>query len=205
SALTGRILGTDPLGNPIKEGQIFDPATTRNVNGFLVRDPFPNNIIPPERFDKVAVAIQKLIPAPTSPNLLSLNYRPSFPNDRLTTNWSVKLDHQISAKAKISGLYLTNWSNSQYSQSLNGSEGLPTPITSARGTFSRSRNVRLNFDYTLSNTQLLHLGAGLLLYQLNDHSPTTDFDDSSIGLVGVPNAGGRFPSIAGLCSNGTSG
>jgi Carboxypeptidase regulatory-like domain/TonB dependent receptor len=202
SALTGRTLGTDPLGNPIKEGQIFDPATTRSINGLLVRDPFPGNIIPPERFDKVALAIQKLIPAPTSPNLVSLNYRPSFPNDRVTTNWSVKLDHQISAKAKISGLYLTNWSNSQYSQSLNGSEGLPTPITATRGTFSRSRNVRLNFDYTLSNTQLLHLGAGLLLYQLNDHSPTTDFDDSSIGLVGVPNPGGRFPSIAGLCNTG---
>src|ERR1051326_2235602 len=204
SALTGRTLGTDPLGRPILEGQIFDPATTRSINGQLVRDPFPGNIIPPQRLDKVALAIQKFIPDPTSPNLVSLNYRPSFPNDRVTTNWSFKIDHQISAKAKISGLYLTNWSNSQYSQSLNGSEGLPTPITATRGTFSRSRNVRLNFDYTLSNTQLLHLGAGLLLYQLNDHSPTTDFDDSSIGLAGVPNPGERFPSIAGLCNAGLS-
>jgi hypothetical protein len=202
SALTGRTLGTDPLGRPILEGQIFDPTTTRNVGGLLVRDPFPGNIIPTQRFDKVALAVQKLIPDPTSPNLVALNYRPSFPNDRVTTNWSVKLDHQISTKAKISGLYLTNWSNSQYSQSLNGSEGLPTPITATRGTFSRSRNARLNFDYTLSSTQLLHLGAGLLLYQLNDHSPTTDFDDSSIGLVGVPNPGGRFPSFAGLCNTG---
>src|SRR4030095_1850981 len=139
---------------------------------------------------------------PTSPNLVALNYRPSFPNDRVTTNWSVKLDHQISTKAKISGLYLTNWSNAQYSQSLNGSEGLPATITATRGTFSRSRNWRLNFDYTLSNTRLLHLGAGLLLYQLNDHSPTTNFDGSSLGLVGVPTPGGRFPTIAGLCNPG---
>ena len=203
SALTGRTLGNDPLGRAILEGQIFDPATTRSVNGLLVRDPFSGNIIPPERFDKVALAIQNLIPRATSPNLVALNYRPSFPNDRVTTNWSVKLDHQINAKAKISGLYLTNWSNAQYSQSLNGSEGLPTPITATRGTFSRSRNWRLNFDYALSSTKLLHLGAGLLLYQLNDHSPTTDFDDSSIGLTGVPNPGGRFPSIAGLCNTGT--
>src|SRR5215475_6753733 len=69
SALTGRTLGTDPLGRPILEGQIFDPATTRNVNGLLVRDPFPGNIIPSQRMDKVALAIQKLIPDPTSPNL----------------------------------------------------------------------------------------------------------------------------------------
>jgi Carboxypeptidase regulatory-like domain/TonB dependent receptor-like, beta-barrel len=202
SALTGRTLGTDPLGRPILEGQIFDPTKTQIVNGLIVRDPFPGNIIPPERFDKVALAIQKLIPAPTSPNLVALNYRPSFPNDRVTTNWSVKLDHQISPKAKISGLYLTNWSNAQYSQSLNGSEGLPATITATRGTFSRSRNWRLNFDYTLSNTKLLHLGAGLLLYQLNDHSPTTDFDDSTIGLAGVPNPGRRFPTIGGLCNTG---
>src|SRR5215831_18236218 len=73
SALTGRTLGTDPLGRPIPEGAIYDPATTRNVNGFLVRDPFPDNIIPAVRFDKVALAVQKLIPAPTSPNV-SLNY-----------------------------------------------------------------------------------------------------------------------------------
>jgi hypothetical protein len=205
SALTGRILGTDPLGNPIKEGQIFDPTTTRSINGVLVRDAFPNNIIPANRFDKVAVAVQNLIPAATSPNLVSLNYRPSFPNDRVTTNYSIKLDHQISSKAKISGLYLTNWTSTQYSQSLNGSEGLPATITATRGSFSRSRNWRLNFDYSLSSTRLLHLGAGLLLYQLDDHSPTSNFDDSSIGLTGVPNPGGRFPSFGNLCSGGTPG
>jgi hypothetical protein len=200
-ALTGRTLGTDPLGRPILEGQIFDPATTRNVNGLFVRDAFPNNIIPPERWDKVALAVQKFIPDPTSSDA-ALNYRPSFPNDRVTTNYSIKLDHQISAKAKISGLYLTNWTSTQYSQSLNGSEGLPATITATRGSFSRSRNWRLNFDYSLSATKLLHLGAGILLYQLNDHSPTTDFNDSSIGLVGVPNPGGRFPTLNGLCNTG---
>jgi hypothetical protein len=200
-ALTGRTLGTDPLGRPILEGQIFDPATTRTVNGLLVRDPFPGNIITPERLDKVALAIQKYIPEPTSSGV-ALNYTPSFPNDRVTTNYSIKLDHQISAKAKISGLYLTNWTSTQYSQSLNGSEGLPPTITATRGSFSRSRNWRLNFDYSLSPTRLLHLGAGLLLYQLNDHSPTTDFNDSTIGLIGVPNPGGRFPTINGLCNTG---
>src|SRR5262249_58845411 len=55
-ALTGRTLGTDPLGRTIFEGQIFDPATTQTVgNGLLVRDAFPGNIIPSYRFDKVAV------------------------------------------------------------------------------------------------------------------------------------------------------
>ena len=34
------------LGRPILAGQIFNPATTRPVNGVLVRDPYPGNIIP---------------------------------------------------------------------------------------------------------------------------------------------------------------
>src|SRR4029079_774516 len=44
--LTGNRIGTDILGRPIFGGQIFNPATTRTVNGVLVRDPYPGNIIP---------------------------------------------------------------------------------------------------------------------------------------------------------------
>ncbi|MBV9506081.1 MAG: carboxypeptidase regulatory-like domain-containing protein, partial [Acidobacteriia bacterium] len=201
-AITGANLGADPLGNTILEGMIYDPLTAQNVNGQLVRTQFPNNVIPASRFDKVAVAIQNLIPNPTNGNS-ALNYLPSFPNDRVTTNESVKMDHLLSARMKLSGLFLTNASAAQYSQSLNGSEGLPPTITATRGTFSRSQQWRLNFDDTVSPTVLLHLGAGILNYLLDDHSPTTNFNDSTIGLTGVPNPGGRFPSISGLCVSGT--
>jgi hypothetical protein len=44
--LTGQQIGTDALGRPIVGGQIYDPSTTRLVNGIPVRDPFPNNQIP---------------------------------------------------------------------------------------------------------------------------------------------------------------
>ena len=50
AALTGRQLGTDVLGRPIMENAIYDPRTTRTVTvdgtQFVVRDPFPNNVIP---------------------------------------------------------------------------------------------------------------------------------------------------------------
>ena len=48
----------------------------------------------------------------------------------------------------------------------------------------------------------MHLGAGLTLYQLDDHAPDTSFSDSSIGLNGLSNPGGRFPTIGGLCVSG---
>ncbi len=47
--LTGRSLGTDPLGRTIWEGEIYDPVTERIVFGQVTRDTFPNNIIPMAR------------------------------------------------------------------------------------------------------------------------------------------------------------
>ena len=151
-------------------------------------------------------SIQALIPNPRiQPQVLTTNYLPTFPTDRVTTNESVKIDHQISSKAKISGTWLTNGSGAQFSTSLNGSEGLPTTITQTRGTFSRSMNWRLNFDYTISPTMLLHLGVGSLQYLLDDHSPTTNFDQSSIGLLGMPNPGRRFPTLSGITGHPRAG
>ena len=203
-ALTGRSAGNDPLSRAMTEGMIFDPLSFQIVNGQKIRDQFPGNIIQPTRFDNVSKAIQALIPSPTNPTASALNYLPAFPNDRVTTNESVKIDHQLTPKIRLSGTWLTNASGAQYSQSLNSSEGLPPTITQTRGSFSRSMNWRFNFDDTLSPTMLWHIGIGSLQYLLDDHAPTTNFQDSSIGLTGVPNPGGRFPTIGGLCVTGTA-
>ena len=39
-AITGGSLGTDPLGNTIRAGTIYDPTTAQTVNGQVVRDCF---------------------------------------------------------------------------------------------------------------------------------------------------------------------
>ena len=56
--LTGQQIGVDALGRPIFAGQIFNPATTRLVNGVPVRDPYPGNIIPANDPLRSAVAAQ---------------------------------------------------------------------------------------------------------------------------------------------------
>jgi hypothetical protein len=66
---TANQVGTDALGRPIFDGQIFDPSTTRTENGVPVRDPFPGNIIPaghPLR-SAIAAKIIPLIPLPDRP------------------------------------------------------------------------------------------------------------------------------------------
>ena len=59
---------TDPLGRTIQSGTIFDPRTERLVGSTLVRDPFPGNRIPTDRFDPVAAKILGLVPNPQGPN-----------------------------------------------------------------------------------------------------------------------------------------
>ncbi len=69
--LTGRQLGTDALGRPVLEGQIFDPGSTRLVDGVPVRDAFPSNRIPvnhPLR-SSVAAKIVPLMVRPDRPGL----------------------------------------------------------------------------------------------------------------------------------------
>ena len=64
----GDFSGLFALGNPA-DYQLYDPATTRLVNGKYVRDPIPNNIIPADRINPIA---RKLVEYWPLPNLNSV-------------------------------------------------------------------------------------------------------------------------------------
>lgn len=184
SVLTGRQLGVDPLGRPIIEGTIYDPATTRVVNGQVVRDPFPNNQIPLSRVDPVALKIQSLFPQPDTPGPVN-NFRPSYPSTRTTPIPAVKFDHNLTERQKLSFYWSRTGTGSQFSPQFGGSDGLPNLITEARGTFIESFNVRLNYDNSLTPTLLLHIGAGYLDNDFRDDAPVTSFDaEKELGLKG---------------------
>jgi hypothetical protein len=142
--LTGRVLGTDPLGRPIMENTIYDPLTRQVVNGQVVRNPFPNNIIPTNRFDPVAAKVQDLIPRPTRPGSVN-NFEQVFSFRKIQAIPSIKVDHSFTSKAKLAAYY-----SHQRTDKDNGQDGLPDPISKRRDQFIRSDTVRLNFDYTLA-------------------------------------------------------
>jgi hypothetical protein len=186
--LTGRQLGTDPLGRPIMENAIYDPETERIVGGQRVRDPFENNIIPPERFDPVAKAIQDMIPPPTNSSLTN-NYQANFTNPNVKSIPSVKIDHYLSDAIKLSGYYsYTKESSYQFVDGLDwpGTQMLKNPRT--------AHTIRINYDHTLSPTKLLHMGAGLMHNYWGQSQP--EFDPASIGLEGT--YVNHFPIITGL-------
>ncbi len=71
SILTSTVVGSNPCtGQPIFQGEIFDPNTTRTVNGVTCRDPFPNNRIPVNRLSKVTQNMLGLLAAAEHPHSL---------------------------------------------------------------------------------------------------------------------------------------
>jgi hypothetical protein len=95
--LTTTQVGTDALGRPIIQGQIYNPYSTRPApNGQLVRDPFPGNIIPSNMLNRQMLTYLHAFYPPA-------NYGPggnSFPNWQGPSNqtitddqFGVKIDH----------------------------------------------------------------------------------------------------------------
>jgi hypothetical protein len=206
TALTGRNLGTDPLGRPIPEGAIYDPNTQRAApDRRLIRDQFPGNAIPAVRMDSVALAIQNLIPPPNLNNNLINNALLPFPSTRHTEIPAFKIDHSINSRAKLSYYWHETQTNSTYSPLLSGADGLPEPITQAMGTYITAFVQRANFEYTVRPTLLLHAGVGYLYNHFSDDPVVTDFNaEKTLGLKGVP-VNRLFPYITNLCAPGSTG
>lgn len=101
SAILGSQVGTDFLGRPILANAIYDPATARSVNGNLVTDMFPGNVIPPSRIDPVAAKIQNLIPAPTNAGLVN-NWAQLAGNYHNQSIPAFKIDEILPDTSKVS-------------------------------------------------------------------------------------------------------
>jgi len=217
TALTGRVVsGTraDPNGLLAMDGQIFDPFSESIApDGRRVRTPFAGNQLPQNSkyLDPSAQKVLALIPHANvgGANLLVNNYNNPFATDRKTPIPSLKVDHSFTSKAKISGYWSTTETAVQYCLPLCGSQGLPLPIEPTRGTFIESHTERLNFDYTLTPTMLLHLGAGYQHNDFKDTSPVTDYDVyGALGIKGAtrgPSDGARFPQFSTFVGNNSTG
>jgi hypothetical protein len=189
----------DALGRNLYANEIYDPATraVNPANNLGYASPFPNNTIPLSRFDPVSVKIAALFPAAQNSNLTG-NYAGIIPGNRYSAIPSLKIDHNISDKDKLSFYYSENNTQSQISSPLGNAVGLPTEIGGYRGTFIPTYTERLNYDRTLSPTLLLHIGGGYYHTSFSDKAPFTGFNPNQFGLSGFL-INRQFPSITGLC------
>jgi hypothetical protein len=186
----------DPAGQTLSYGQIFDPNTSRIVNGSQIRDPFPNQQIQLTRFDSVAKAVQAFFPLPNKPGIVNNYLIPSYANWLHDTNWSFKLDHSISSTIKL------GWYFSRLERNSPNANGFTDAFAAPAPTLNRNVTTRVNYDQTLRPTLLLHIGVGYIQqYQPTDYP---EFDQTKLGLHGYfePN---RFPGIGGVFRGGSLG
>jgi hypothetical protein len=208
-----RVIGPDRLGGTMLEGMIYDPLNVQTIAGAQVRTQFPGNRVPVTRFDPISVKVQNLVPLPQGPlaNALVDNYINSYPSSRITQVPSLKLDHSIGSKGKLSFFWQRTNTTSAISPTLGQSDGLPDPITTAIGTFAPAPLYRLNYDHTLTPTMLLHLGAGYR--ETNFYVPSvkttgeeTNYDiEKELGLRGGITHRFFSPMSGMLAGNGTGG
>jgi hypothetical protein len=105
SGLLGAVVGTDCLGRPIQQGQLYDPFSSRadsNCPQGVVRDPYPNNVIPSSQISPIALTyFDTFYPVPNrsgSPNL-TYTQRNTIDGDQ----WGFRLDHNFSEKHLLFG------------------------------------------------------------------------------------------------------
>jgi hypothetical protein len=189
----------DALGNPVFANTIYDPLTRNAALGTAT--PFLGNIIPPNRLDPISQKIQALYPSPTS-SALTQNGSGSNLSQRSTIIPALKIDQTVGSKNKVSFYWSRTATDSQYSTPNGNADGLPAEITNARGTFFHYWVTRLNWDYTLTPTVLLHFGGGYSTIAGFDDAPYLTFNaQQQLGLSGfLQNR--NFPYISGMTGVG---
>ncbi|MDZ4797350.1 MAG: TonB-dependent receptor [Bryobacteraceae bacterium] len=119
---------------------IYDPTT---------RQPFAGNTIPQNRFSARSRAVLPLIPDPNVPRLAgNYNFVNSNAFDRYI--WSLKFDHAITDNNRVSFFYNNEVQND------NGVASFTGPIGQGLLNSQKPFNYRVNHDWNLSPTMLMH-------------------------------------------------
>lgn len=184
---------------------IYDPATTRqNPNGSgSIRDPFPNNQIPLDRFAATSKAIaafgQLAKPnlgfAPGTSRYVRQNYIVNggtmiTPTDK----WSVKGDQMIGSKQRVSLLWNTTTFRNKPGPS--GPPGLPVPLWSGQIQAWDTEAYRFSHDYTLSPRLINHFSWAKNTFTKNSFSGNVDQNwKDKVCIKNVIDCNQNFPTI----------
>ena len=154
---------------------------------------WPGNKIPTSCFSQVSASLLKQfpIPAPTNSSAVINNYNPTTISLNLQTDVSVNVDHNLTSKQAIHGLY---WR--QYFPIPSNSDWVNSPLSNRFINTVLGRAVDLSYSNAI-NAHMVATAGFLYVYQGNDFLPThllTGQFPGTLpsGLTGQPNA---FPSI----------
>ncbi|MBI3469903.1 MAG: hypothetical protein HY013_00935, partial [Candidatus Solibacter usitatus] len=195
-ASSGAMAGADALGRSVRFGAIYDPSTTRTVNGQTLRDIFPNNIVPKSRWSPVSSKILDV--GITDPlfdtmlnNIPAIGTCCPFFDETMAT---VKVDHVFTTAHRISALANRNFR--ARNNSPGGRWGVPPekPTDVYQNQDTPGLMYRLAHDWTVRPTVLNHFAMGYNRFGNLNESVYVDQDwPSKVGLQNV--AGTHFPRL----------
>ncbi len=209
---TSKVLGTDALGRPVYQGEIYNPATDRIVNGVHVRDAFgfdpvtglpiagQANILPSGMIDPVAKNILSRFPDPnrgfdTGFGFLQ-NWLAVSKSAPSTNQWGAKIDHALSDRNRISGEVVWLKNNDQ------PGGRYPAPIGEGGISTTQQDIARFSHDLILRPNLINHWTGGYNRWAGNSISEAGLGWPGKLGWKGVPQdgSGSVFPglNIAGL-------
>jgi hypothetical protein len=167
---------------------VYDPASTRIENGKLVRDLFPNNIIPNDRIHPVVRKILPLIPAPTSAGISGNYYaQGSYAFDR----------HTVDTKVNYTGNKITSYVRFSY---LDYNANMPTVFGDQLGGavikggnpghgYGNTYSATAAATYLVSPTFIVDTNFGYTLMNTNVEQPRLD-EKIGLDLLGIPGTNG---------------
>jgi Carboxypeptidase regulatory-like domain/TonB dependent receptor len=182
---------------------IYDPRTTRphpSGTGF-VRDPFPGNVIPPDRLSSISQYFQSFLPDPTDPglqnNYLGGNLPTGFNNDNATA----KVDLNATARQQISVMF-AHGARRQYTPYRGGGNAqtaLPLPYTETRLVEEIPTSAQIKHTFVLGSRWVNQASLGFSRLSVPIFNATIDGRyPIEAGLRGLPagEADSSFPEVS---------
>ncbi len=191
-------------GSGVAPNPIYDPRTTRLVEGQWYRDPFPGNIIPKAQWDPVARNILALN-IWTAPNRTGTPTRTGYVDNYMAypykkvfwNNYSLRLDHQFSSNLRsfLNWGYNDRWERLPELHILN-----PDFDPSRRTTLNGQTTTGIGATYTFGPTLVSETRFTFYRFKADTSSPAYGKDWGQI--FGIPNIEkGSMPQIRNSANN----
>jgi trimeric autotransporter adhesin len=192
---------------------IYDPLTTRTVNGQIVRDPFPDNIIPRNRQNQVALNLLSYYVTPTVNTATGLDnfYRTAKSKTETGDIMIGKIDQQFRPWWSANMSYL----HGKFILAQGGPPdtwkcctlGDPIGVLFNSGVPQLRWNdaVAINNTFILNNSTVAAVRLGFNRFATDNFVPTRGFDPNKLGFVQYSYQSPYFPSVSLTNYSGLSG
>ncbi len=211
SDILGDQIGTDVLGRPIYQNEIFDPDSTRTVSGTQVRDGFgfdpvtglpiagQANIIPSTNLNQLGLNYAALYPDSTNPS--GNNYVVNAPGTNRIDQMDARVDQNLTSKIQLFERFSLSQEHRFQQPVFDGIADGGGYNTGNRPLQTRGAVIGMTHVISPNLVNALRVGFNYIHYISNSPTYGQQYPPPELQVPGVPNE----PSINGLTWFGFNG